>query len=169
LLLLDAVLGGGKSGRLFARLRDGETEPVGYDIKTLLTPNRAQSLWTVFVVGESAMKTSRDAITAEFNALADGTRPITAEELTRAKNYLKVRHQQGRQRLKERAFGIGWAETMGLDAAFDTDYAARLDTISLDDVNRMARRVLGGPPAIVYSLPFPKATPEPAATPEPMP
>jgi zinc protease len=153
LLLLDAVLGGGKSARLYAGLRDGNQTPTAYDIQTILTPNRAQSLWALYVIGDAPLKTVREALATELSGLADGSRPITAEELERAKAYLKARHAQARQRRKDRAFGIGWAETMGLGADFDTAYDARLDAVTLDAVNDLARRVFTSGSATVYSLP----------------
>jgi predicted Zn-dependent peptidase len=73
--------------------------------------------------------------------------------LERAKTYLKARRRQGHQRLKERAFAVGWAESMGLGADFHAKFEALVDAVSLDDVNRLARRVFGGPFAAVYSLP----------------
>jgi zinc protease len=161
LLLLNAVLSGGKSARLYASLRDGSNAPVGYDIQTVLTPNRAQSLWAAYIIGEAPARVCRDALVAELAGLADGSRPVTAEELERAKVYLKARHAVARQRRKDRAFGIGWAETMGLGADFDTSYDARLDAVTLDEVNGLARRVFGGGSAVVYTLP--PAPPAPPA------
>jgi zinc protease len=157
LLALDAVLGGGKASRLF-RLRDqvapGET-PVGYEIRSVLFPARKQSLLAAYVLGDGAPVAVRDRLTALLHDLGTGGKPVTPDELARARTYLKARHLESRQRLREQAFGIGWAETMGIGAAFDTSYDARLDAVTLDDINAVARRVFSGNPAVVHSLPAP--------------
>ncbi|MBC8102960.1 MAG: insulinase family protein [Cytophagales bacterium] len=153
LLLLDAVLGGGKTSRLF-RLRDDAvppSTPIGYEVRTLLLPFRSQSLWTAYVIGSGPVKATRTAVLATLSALGTGTKPVTDVELARAKAYLKGRHLVQRQRLKERSFGVGWAEVMGLGGAFDTGYDARIDAITLDAVNRLGRQTFGAANAAVVS------------------
>lgn len=156
LQVLDTLVCGGKANRLFP-LR--ETGTLGYDVRSNLQPGRQQSLWSAYVVGNSDINAVRDNLTGSLAALASGTKPVTAEELTRAKALLRTNHLRERQRLKERAFGAGWAEIMGLGAAFDTDFAARVEAVTIAAVQKMAERVFGTRPAVVYSLP-PKA-PEP--------
>jgi zinc protease len=162
LLLLDAVLGGGKASRLFRALRDttgdgAPAAPVGYDVRTQITPGRAQSLWIACVIGDTPARACRDALLAQIDALATGARPVTDEELRRANNYLKARHQRERQRLHDRASGAGWSETMGLGAEFDTGFDGRLGAVTADDVNRLARHLFGGQAVFVSTLPGPPA------------
>lgn len=152
LLILDAVLGGGKASRLFHALRDGETS-VGYDVRTTLMPGRGQSLWAVYVTGDSAGETARAALSSELAAVASGKKPVTEAELTRARTYLLARHAEDRQRLRDRAWGAGWAELMGLGADFDTDLSARVALVSTEDVNRMAHELFSANAAVVYTLP----------------
>jgi zinc protease len=158
LLLLDTVLGGGKASRLFRGLRDATGDdapsaPVGYDVRTQLTPGRAQSLWAVYVVGDTPARKCREALRAQTDALAGGTRPVTDEEMHRARVYLKAHHLRERQRLHDRASGAGWSEIMGLGADFDNEFDARLDAVTTDDVNRFARRLFGGEMVSVSTLP----------------
>jgi predicted Zn-dependent peptidase len=134
---------------------------MGYDVRTQLTPGRVQSLWTVYIVGDTAARVCREALQAQIGALATGARPVTDEELQRARIYLKARHLRERQRLRDRAAGVGWAEVMGLGADFDTDFDARLDAVTTDDVNRLARRLFSGRMALVYTLPSSPATATP--------
>jgi predicted Zn-dependent peptidase len=156
-LLLDTVMGGGKASRLFRALRDTTSEgapaaPVGYDVRTQLLSGRAQSLWIVYIVGDTPAQTCREALRAQVDALATGARPVSEEEMIRARTYLKAQHLRERQRLRDRASGIGWAEVMGLGADFDTDFDTRLDSISTEDVNRFARRLFRGESASVSTL-----------------
>ena len=152
LLLLDAVLGGGKAARLFANLRDAHTgqAPVGYDARTQVFAGRGQSLWVAYITGGREPLDCRNALQNELDALASGERPITPDEYERAKTYLIARHLRERQRTRFQAFGAGWSETMGLGADFDTDFAARLDSINADALNGFARRILSAPSAAAY-------------------
>jgi predicted Zn-dependent peptidase len=155
LLVLDAVLRGGKAGRLFA-LRDrpeGGASALGYEIRTVLLPGRAQNLWSAYVVGDQSPTEVRDRLLDTLRAAASGDRAMSEGEIGRAKTYLKARHREQRERLKERAFGVGWAEVMGLGAAFDSDYDLRMEGVTTEQVSRAAREILGGVPAVVYSMP----------------
>lgn len=153
LLLLDTVLGGGKSARLFA-LRDAVTapaDPAGYEIRTLLLPSRSQSLWTVYAIGNNPTKAARDAILILLADLGTGKKPITDTELSRAKAYLKGQHARERQQLKDVSYGIGWAEVMGMGARFDTDYDTIMDAVKPEDVMRLAKQILGASNGAVVS------------------
>jgi len=155
LLVLDAVVGGGKSSRLFG-LRDRPASgaaPVGYDVRSVLEPARVQSLWMAYVLGcARPLPEVRAALVGELTMLGDGKRSVTAAEMARGKAYLKGRHARDRARMKERALGAGLAEMLSLGAAFDTDFGARIDAVSLADVNDMARTVFGGNCAVVHTL-----------------
>jgi predicted Zn-dependent peptidase len=152
LLLLDAVISGGKSGRLFRHLRDGITgqEPIGYDVRTQIQPGRAQSLWIFYATGVRSLPDCREALLNELKRVANGTAPISAKELERAKALLQAKHQLRRQRLKERAFATGWSEVMGLGADFDVALPTLLNSITEEDLNRFAGKLLSASPAIVY-------------------
>lgn len=150
LLVLDALVCGGKANRLFP-LRDRGL--LGYDVRSVLQPGKTQSLWSVLVIGDLPAETVRGAVLPALYALGPGESPITEKELARAKAYLKARRVTERQHLKERAFGVGWAEAMGLGAAFETGFDARIDAVTTEQVSRVARAVFSGNPAVVHSLP----------------
>lgn len=146
LTVLEAVLSGGKDSRLFP-LRDqptGDKPPVGYDISSRLDPGRSSSLWTFMVSGATSVEPVRAMVQSAIHSLSDGTRPVTAEELARAKAYLKGQHRRERQRLSDRASAVGLAELRGLGSKFETDYDAIVDAVTLDAVNGQAKQVFGG-------------------------
>lgn len=149
LILMDAILGAGKASRLFA-LR--ENFGIAYDLRTRLIAGRAQSLWAVYVIGDAPVPETLGLVTGEIEAWANNAKPATEAELRRAKVLLQTRHLSERQRLRDRAWGLGWAETMGLGAEWEMQFEARMEAVTLDDVNRVARRVLGGNRAVVHSL-----------------
>ena len=153
LLLLDTVLGGGKASRLFA-LRDAvtsPTDPIGYEVRTLLLPSRSQSLWTVYAIGNNPTKATRDAFLALLNDLGTGKKPLTDSELARAKAYLKGQHTVQHQQLKDVSYGMGWAEVMGLGARLDTDYDTVIGAVKPEDVMQLARQIFGASNGAVVS------------------
>ncbi|MDX1933729.1 MAG: pitrilysin family protein [Capsulimonadales bacterium] len=159
LLLLDAVLGGGKSARLFRSLRD--MNPIGYDIRTTLQPGRGASLWCVYVTGDRDRETCRAAVGAELAMLMSGQRPVTEPELERARTYCRIRRLRDAERVRDRAFYAGWCEVMGLGAAFATDFDRYLEAVTPEDVNELARRLLTTHPVTVFSQPATEAVPSP--------
>ncbi|MBC8139228.1 MAG: insulinase family protein [Fibrella sp.] len=150
LYVLDAVVGGGKDCRLFA-LRDRSVDgspPVGYDIVSRIEAGREQSLWVASVSGTiPSSQIAQDSIVATLRALADGSRPVTEDELIRAKAFLKGKHRRERQRLSERASALGYAQVMGLGAKFESDYDAQIDAITAAEVTLLAKRIFNSNPA----------------------
>ncbi|MBC8136441.1 MAG: insulinase family protein [Fibrella sp.] len=141
--VLDAVLGGGKDCRLFAlRDRSGDDTPIAYDIVSRIEAGREQSLWIASVSGTiPPSQLAQKTVVATLTALADGSRPVTDDELARAKIFLKGRHRRERQRLTDRASALGYAQVMGLGATFESDYDAQIDAITVAQVNALAKRI----------------------------
>lgn len=150
LQVLDAIVGGGKDCRLFAlrdRSPDG-TPPIGYDIVSRIEASREQSLWVAAITGTiPPTQVAQDAVVATLRSLADGTRPVTEDEMTRAKRLLKGKHRKERQRLSERASALGYAQVMGLGATFESAYDTQIDSVSLAAVNALAKRIFQANPA----------------------
>ena len=144
LRVLDAILGAGKACRLF-RLRDEQS--LGYEVRSQLLPARDALLWVAYVLGKqdpAAMKTGL------LTTLADSTRqPFTDAELLRAKNLLLTQHTQQRQLVLSRARALAWAETCGLGAASELELARRIEAVKRTDVERVAKTLLSGNPAII--------------------
>lgn len=160
LLLLDALAGAGKSSRLFRTLRD--TRGIGYYVGSLLQPGLYQGLLAGYVATASPYRMTpagprpilsavSTSLIAEMRSLI--TRPPDAAELDRAKALLRGRYALRHQRLKERAFLLGWCEVMGLGAAFDTDFDARINAVTGADIERLARRVLDAHHVLAVTLP----------------
>lgn len=144
LQVLDAVLGGGKDCRLFA-LRDhpgGGKLPIGYDIRSQIDAGREQSLWVAYVLGTAQpSNTTQETLNEVLHTLANGSHPVTDDELLRAKAFLKGKHRRERQRLSERASALGYAQVMGLGATFEAEYDTQIDSVTLVEVNTLAKRI----------------------------
>ena len=144
LLVLDAVLGLGKACRLF-RLRD--TESVGYEVRSQLLPGRDSTLWMAYVLGNQDPGVMKAAL---LNVLNGTTRkPIADAELLRAKNLLLAQHTQQRQLVLNRARALAWAESSGLGAAFELELTRRIEAVKRTDVERVAKQLFSGNPALV--------------------
>ncbi len=161
LLLVDALAGGGKGGRLFREVRD--ERGIGYDVGSLVQPGRYQSLLAGYLATvtllrgpngpRSVLGEVSGTLLDALRSLASAERPPTGAEIARAKAFVKGRYALRHERLKERAFLLGWSEVMGLGASFDTTFDARMDAVTPDAIQRMARTVLGGNHVFAVTLP----------------
>lgn len=144
LQVLDAILGLGKSCRLF-RVRDDQA--LGYEVRSLLQPGREATLWTTYLLGTQPVLTLREGLLATLHAARKA--PITESELTRARTLLLAQRSQQRQLVLTRARALTWAETCGQGAVAELEFVRRIEAVKRGDVERVAERLLGGNPAIV--------------------
>ena len=161
LLVVDALAGGGKGGRLFRTVRD--ERGIGYDVGSLVQPGRYQSLLAGYLATvtllrgpngpRSVLGEVSGTLLDALKGLASSKRSPTGAEIARAKAFLKGRYALRHERLKERAFLLGWSEIMGLGAAFDTGFDARIEAVTPEAIQRTARAVLGGNHVIAVTLP----------------
>jgi predicted Zn-dependent peptidase len=84
--VLNNLLGGGMSSRLFQNIR--EKEGLAYAVFSELTPYSDAGMFTVYAgTGKETVGQVLDMTVAEFRAMKES--PVTEEELRRAKNHLK--------------------------------------------------------------------------------
>jgi zinc protease len=146
LQLLEAVLGEGKACRLFA-LRDRDS--LVYEVRTLLIPGWQGTLLAAITIGEGPHTAAREGVLR----ILKSPEPITTAEMTRARALLKGRHRLERQRALSRARAIAWNVAQGLSADLDGDFAARIDAVTLDELNALARRLLATQSVTVTTQP----------------
>ncbi|HZO89532.1 MAG TPA: pitrilysin family protein [Chthonomonadaceae bacterium] len=159
--VLQTLLGGGHAARLFRRVRD--TLGLGYEVGATYRADRADPLiaylqWDTrralpgpamaALKPEEALKLLQVQLDA---LLAD---PPTEAELTRARNYAIGRDALRHERARDRAFLLGWYETMGLGYAFDAEFPRRLAAVTRADVLRVAHTYLA---ARATALALPKS------------
>lgn len=90
--VLNAILGGGISSRLFIRLR--EQLGLVYDVTSTYDAWRDAGLWTLEgSTTTDALPVAVEALLNEVTSLLDGSRPIDVEELHRAKVRLAAQIQ----------------------------------------------------------------------------
>ncbi len=141
LALLNHVLGGGISSRLFQKIR--EERGLAYSIVSERA-GFADSGAIVVSVGTAPdnARAVTDLVVAEFDAFA--TAGITAEELARAKGHVAADLLLGLEDSGNRMSRIG-AGLLLFDEVLSVDeQLARIDAVTLDEVGELAGEVLGG-------------------------
>jgi len=147
LLVLNALFGGMKSGRLFTTLR--EQQGLAYDLGSVYDPHLAAAALAGYVFG-APTKTDpttqkeiptvgliKNGILAQMKSLQ--TTPPTPAEMARAQHYLIGSYALHHERLEDRASLLGAAE-LSAPAGYklDTDYNAYINAVTAADVQRVA-------------------------------
>ena len=154
LLVLNALFGGMKSGRLFTTLR--EQQGLAYDLGSVYDPHLAAAALAGYVFG-APTKTDqttkkevptvgliKNGILAQMKAFQ--TTPPTPAELSRAQHYLIGSYALRHERLEDRASLLGAAELSAPDGyKLDTDYNAYINAVTAADVQRVAIKYLVHP------------------------
>ena len=137
-LILNTVLGGGMSSRLFQTIR--EERGMAYSIYSDLSPYRDTGTLLVYA-GTSAGKAVEvvDLILEEFRKLKDT--PLTLEELTRAKDQLKGNMLMGMESSNSRMANLARQEMYFHQFFSVEELIARVDEVDAGQVQTMAQRL----------------------------
>ncbi len=137
-LILNTVLGGGMSSRLFQTIR--EERGLAYSVYSDLSPYRDTGNLCVYA-GTSASKALEvvDLILAEFRNLKET--PIGEEELTRAKDQLKGNILLGLESSNSRMANLARQEMYFRQFFSADEIIARIDEVDAGQVQAMAQRL----------------------------
>ncbi|MGA3080102.1 MAG: pitrilysin family protein [Terracidiphilus sp.] len=137
-LILNTVLGGGMSSRLFQTIR--EERGMAYSIYSDLSPYRDTGTLLVYA-GTSAGKALEvvDLILAEFRKLKQ--EPLTGEELTRAKDQVKGNILMGLESSNARMANLARQEMYFHEFITVDEIIARIGEVSAAQVQAMAQRL----------------------------
>jgi predicted Zn-dependent peptidase len=146
LKVLNAVLGGGMSGRLFRTLRD--EEGLAYSVGSFY-PTRRDSSRVVVHIGTAPENLARAeaGIVRELGALQEAIVP--ADELARAKAYLTGAFDLDLRTNARQSFYLGFFELMGAGHAYAGRYPAAIEAVPGEAVQRVARTWLIEPATAV--------------------
>jgi zinc protease len=147
--VLQALLGGGKSSRVFRSVRD--VAGVGYAVGTSYPVLERDSHLVAYVEYDPARSgTDGKPVAAEVveTLLADAARsvltsPPTEVEVERARRYVIGGHALAHQRARDRAFYLGLYEARGVGAGFDAEFPKKVAAVTSADVKRVAEKYLG--------------------------
>jgi len=137
-LLLNTVLGGGMSSRLFQTIR--EERGMAYSIYSDLSPYSDTGSLCVYA-GTSADKTLEmlNLVMAEFSALKET--PLAHEELHRAKEQVKGNILLGLESSGSRMSNLARQEMYFHHFFSVEDVLERLDAVTADEVQAMAQKL----------------------------
>jgi predicted Zn-dependent peptidase len=151
LAVLNQVLGGGMASRLFQEVREERGLAYAVGSGTALFADAGAM---VVYVG-TALGRSTEALTVIDGIVADlAASGITDRELEVAKGYISGSMVLGLEDSGSRMGRLGSSETVrGFVTSVD-EHLARVGAVTLDDVQRVAARILGGPRTLAAVGPF---------------
>lgn len=147
-LILNTVLGGGMSSRLFQTIR--EERGMAYSVYSDLSPYRDTGTLCVYA-GTSANKVMEvvDLVVAEFRKLKET--PLSEEELTRAKDQVKGNVLLGLESSNSRMANLARQEMYFRQFFTVDEIIARISDVTAEQVQAMAQRLFN-PDAIAITL-----------------
>lgn len=137
--VLDTLLGGGMSSRLFQQIR--EKRGLTYSVYSYRNTWSEVGSWGVYA-GTTPNKAAEvlDLATAELDLLLD--KGITQQELERAKGHMRGGVVLGLEDPSSRMSRLGKSELVHGEILSIDEVIARIDTVILDDVARVAADLL---------------------------
>lgn len=142
------VLGGGKGSIMFQELR--QKRGMGYDLGVMYPKLRYQSHLLAYIITDPFKFSLADmtpkvvlddiqkTLLEQINTLKE--KPLNAKELERAKGYTIGSYNLSHQHLMDRAFDLGWYETIGTGYEMYTKYPDEVEKVTAEDVQRVAKK-----------------------------
>ncbi len=129
----------GQGGRLFLELRDKQS--LAYGVSAFSIEGVDPGTFGAYIASApDKLGQSLEGLRSELRKIAEG--PIRDEELERARNYLIGTQAVSLQRYSTQAALLSLDELYGLGATHHLDYASRIESVTLDDLARVARRII---------------------------
>ena len=149
--ILNHVLGGGMSSRLFREIR--EERGLAYAVYSFRMPYADSGAFGVYV-GTTPHQTSQvlELIREQFSKIA--AEGITLDELDRAKGFTKGSLALSMEDTNSRMVRLGRHELTGVEHLSLDETVARIEGVTLADVHEVATEILGGPFVIGAVGPF---------------
>lgn len=144
--VMNTVLGGGMSSRLFRALRD--EGGLAYAVGSFV-PARRETGRIVVHIGTAPDNAT--AAEAGMREVVEALRasPASPEEVERAKAYLSGGFALDRRTSTRQSFYLSFFELMGVGHGYLTRYPDLIETVTTADVQRVARRYLVEPSVVV--------------------
>ena len=161
LQLLDRILAGGESSRLYrarVRERQGASQAA---VQMLLTEEQGFFAPLVTLASGKSVEEGEAALAGEIARLREA--PVTAAELSEAKNEYLADQLRQRETFDDRASGLGEALVRSGDARAWDKRIAEVQRVTAADVQRVARKYLSPEARVDLRYLDEKAKPEGAA------
>jgi predicted Zn-dependent peptidase len=154
--LLNTVLGEGMSSRLFLEIR--ERRGLAYDVHSYSSKHCDGGYFAVYVgVDPNKAEEAVTAVLAELRKIAD--EPVSVEEMTKVKEFTKGRLRLGLESTNSLASWLCQQELLMKEVKTVDEVIALYDAVTVDDVQRIAQKVLRQPLQLAVIGPFPSDSP----------
>lgn len=131
LYLLNNIIGGSMSSRLFQKIR--EQQGLAYSVYSSPTFYRTGGYFTLYAgTGEMQAETVVELMLEELESIK--RTGITRDELERSRNQMRTGYLLGRESTSSHAFSIGRSELISGRTLTDEEILSRLDAVTMDDV-----------------------------------
>ncbi len=148
--VLDAILGGSMSSRLFIELR--EKRALGYQVSSIYSDQLDGSFLAGYIVTDPARADQAAAgLAGEFRRLVEG--PVTEEEILAARRYLRGSYLIGAETNAAQAMRLGRHEAYGLGQDFGDRWLAAIEAVTPEAILALARRWFDREPTSAYVVP----------------
>jgi zinc protease len=150
LKVLNTILGGGMSSRLFVRLR--EELSLAYEVSSFFPTHLHPSQWVMYL----GVPPERLALAKrELGRLLDIClrKAPTAGEIRQAVAMIEGSYLMEHQTRRRQAWYAGWWEFLGKDQAFDARFLDAVRRVTPAQIQEVARRVLRQPQVTVEVTP----------------
>ena len=156
--VMNHVLGGGMSSRLFTTIR--EERGLVYTVYSFRASYADTGAWGIYAgTTPDQVGTVLDLIHAELEkVIADG---ITAEELERARGAMRGGLALAMEDANSRMIRLGRDELVGAPHLSVGERLAKVEAVTIDDIRMVAETLLTGPKVIGAVGPFDSASLEP--------
>ncbi len=147
--VLSTLLGGGRSSRLYQRVREKLGLVNSVDSWTYSPGN--PGLFGMSAVCEAARyEEARDAMLAELDAMK--ARPVPPHELAKAVKQFTAGTLSSRKTMQGQAQDLGWSWVAARDLNFSERYLAAVKRVTPADLQRVARQYLSPENRTLYAL-----------------
>ncbi|MBI4396181.1 MAG: insulinase family protein [Elusimicrobia bacterium] len=148
--VLNTLLGAGMSSPLFQVVR--EEGGLAYEVSSFY-PSR--KLGSAFVIYAGTDPGNVDLAHEKIKTLLDDFRskPVPEKALDDAKRFVRGHYMMDHQTNSRMAWYLGWWEILGKGHQYDGQYSQDIQSVSAEDVRRVAQQILKGPATVVKIRP----------------
>lgn len=137
LKVIDSILGGGMSSRLFRNVRD--QEGLAYQLGSSFSPKILRGAFTIYIgTNPKTLNLAQDKMLEQVNRLKSEF--VTDKELQEAKEKIIGNYIISQETNLEKATTVGWFEASGRGFDFQTKYETLINSVTASDIVEVANK-----------------------------
>lgn len=137
LKVIDSILGGGMSSRLFRNVRD--QEGLAYQLGSSFSPKILRGAFTIYIgTNPKTLNLAQDKMLEQVNRLKSEF--VTDKELQEAKEKIIGNYIISQETNLEKATTVGWFEASGRGFDFQTKYESLINSVTASDIVEVANK-----------------------------